>query len=166
MQPPDPYWKLRSPPPSPADEICGCPGEPAIKLMGAIGPNPIHCLDCNLEIPPERIPVPAILADELALWTQTYCALEHLSLLGDYEKWAEAHLENISSSINKHGRELTRQLNALRRCYYWHHQDQSVPFWTPASECPVCQHGLTEYRSRRFFPQLVCEACSIVVAGE
>ncbi len=51
----DPYFKLRSPEPTPPDELCTCLGVPPIKLMCALGYNPVHCMDCNLEVPPERL---------------------------------------------------------------------------------------------------------------
>jgi hypothetical protein len=44
---------------------------PPVKLMTmrqVAGFNPIHCLDCNLEVPPERLSLTADLAEEIASW--------------------------------------------------------------------------------------------------
>jgi len=65
----DVYERLR--PPEPAEDVCSCPGEPPIKLMtirDVRGFNPIHCLDCNLEVPPERLAIDRRLVEAIASW--------------------------------------------------------------------------------------------------
>src|SRR5205823_5984939 len=61
----DPYFMLRAPPPTPENEICSCRDDPPIKLMSLalLSENPIHCLRCNLEIPPERLRLDQPLVD-------------------------------------------------------------------------------------------------------
>ena len=53
-KPSDPYWKLRPVGPTPADEICRCADLKGVVLRDSLGENPIHCLVCNGEVPPER----------------------------------------------------------------------------------------------------------------
>jgi hypothetical protein len=60
----DIYARLRAPAATLPDEICSCSERP-IKLMWALSENPIHCLDCNLEIVPEALPLPPELVDRL-----------------------------------------------------------------------------------------------------
>ncbi|MBN1312860.1 MAG: DUF2310 family Zn-ribbon-containing protein [Anaerolineae bacterium] len=161
----DIYDKLRPPQPTPVDEICGCSGQKAIKLMSTFGFNPIHCLDCNLEVPPERIGLGADLAEATAFWSQVFRAIDRLWIDGDYEDWAGQELSNIESSVNKRGKKIAEALNSLRRCYYWYHQDQSVDFFKPITSCPLCGKGLSKY-TNGIFLQGICEDCSIVTVGE
>jgi predicted nucleic acid-binding Zn ribbon protein len=159
------YDKLRPPKPTPASEICGCSGQKPIKLMSTFSFNPIHCLDCNLEVPPERINLGIKLAEAIAFWSQTFRAIYHLWLDADYEDWAERELSDINSSVNRRGREIAKALNDLRRCYYWYHQDQSVDFFEPVISCPLCGKELTKYADS-IFQQGICGECSIVTVGE
>ncbi len=64
----DPYWKLKSPPPTPDDELCSCAGSPPIMLQAHLSPNPVSCIACNLEVAPERIGFSESLAEKLAFW--------------------------------------------------------------------------------------------------
>lgn len=52
---PDPYRKLRPETATPEDELCKCADRPPIVLQGHLSSNPIACLRCNGEVPPERI---------------------------------------------------------------------------------------------------------------
>ena len=60
----DPYEKLRMPGETPEEDLCGCTVPGRIMLRDALGSNPIHCLECNGEVPPERIGFGADLAEE------------------------------------------------------------------------------------------------------
>src|SRR3954453_14239909 len=97
----DKYFKLHPPEPTPADEICDCPGAPPIKLMCALGYNPIQCLNCNGEIPPEMLDLNWGLIESVAYWRNVYDALDRLWLdSADYEEWAKAQLTDIAGRVN------------------------------------------------------------------
>lgn len=163
----DRYQKFRPPASTPDDEICHCVGLKPVKLMSAaLGFNPIHCLDCNLEVPPERLAPSDDLVDAIAFWAQTCGAIDRLWLAsGPYEVWAAHELSNIDSPVNKEGREVASGLNKLRRCYYWYHQDQSVQEFHPVTKCPACGRQFSLY-TLGIFTQQICESCSIVTVGE
>jgi hypothetical protein len=99
----DKYASLRAPAQTPSDELCQCaPGTP-VKLMstGGIGFNPIHCLDCNLEVMPERLGLSAKLAEAVADWHCMHGAIDALELhSGAYEQWARGELLDPSSPAN------------------------------------------------------------------
>lgn len=162
---PDPYWKLRPLPPTPEEEICHCPGTPDILLRGPIcSTNPLACLDCSGEFPPERIGFDERLSEAIAFWTWTYQSLEYLWLdSGEYEAWARARLEDPEGEVNRRGLELTARLNGLRRTYYvWFvaHGDDDGPPPANCLRCPRC-NGETEPRGN----YRVCNGCSIVTDG-
>jgi hypothetical protein len=166
MDPSSPYYRLHAPPETPADEICKCRGKRPIKLMSALGYNPIHCLDCNREVRPETFRLTARLSDDIVSWRSVYDAIDRLWLdSGPYEKWAKAELSNIKSEVNHRGLALCRKLNRLRRCYFWYFQDQSVDILEPIKNCACCKKPLREY-SKGIFPQLICGTCSIVTVGD
>ena len=161
----DPYLKLRPPPATPFDELCHCPGHPAIKLMCALNYNPLHCLDCNLEIEPASLLLPVQLVESIAAWRSNYDAIDRLWLeSGEYEAWAKAQLSDITSPINVGGMRLRAQLDVVRRCYLWYFQDQSVDPFMPMTYCPNCGNGFIAYHSG-IFAQYICEDCSIVTVG-
>jgi hypothetical protein len=163
----DIYEGLRPPRPTPPDEICTCPAGTPVKLMSAarLSFNPIHCLECNLEVPPERIGLDRELAADLAFWHWTYGAIGALELAsGEYEAWARQELMNPESPANQHGLELARELGALVPTYFWFWQPEADEGWKPPSECPVCSGALTVYESG-IFRQLLCERDRVVVAG-
>lgn len=68
MEHPDIYFKLRPPKPTLADELCRCVGRTPIKLMYALSYNPIHCMGCNLEVPPQSLTLSEPLVEEIADW--------------------------------------------------------------------------------------------------
>jgi len=159
------YSKLYPPGPTPADEICSCLGHPPIKLMEALSYNPIHCMECNLEVPPESLKLETKLVEWIAHWRMRYAAIDCLWLDSkEYEEWAADQLRNIHSPINEQGRRLQRALNDIRRCYYWYFQDTIEDGRRPISSCPACGKAVT-VRASRVGPVLVCEACSIVAQG-
>ena len=162
----DPYFKLRPPDSTPADEICSCQGSPPIKLMCALSYNPIHCMNCNLEVAPESLRLAEKLTEWVAFWRACYGAIARLWLESrEYEGWAKQQLADIASPMNMRGRELQSELSNVRRCYYWYFQDESAEDYEPISRCPVCGGQVRAYDSG-IFKQVVCGACMIVAAGE
>ena len=161
----DPYFKLRPPLPTPESELCVCAGGKPIKLMCALSYNPLHCIDCNLEVPPESLGLDETLAEAIAFWRSIHDALDRLWLAsGEYETWARFELENIGSPVNQLGLELQQQLDRVRRCYYWFFQDESVEDFEPIRECPLCSGVLAPY-GNGIFPQAICQGCRIITVG-
>ena len=70
----DSYAKLRPPEPTPIDELCQCVGAP-VKLMCAFSYNPVHCMDCNLAVPPETLALPESIVEAIVRWREVYEAL-------------------------------------------------------------------------------------------
>jgi len=165
MTPSPDYSRLYPPGPTPPDEICSCAGRPPLKLMDALGYNPIHCMHCNLEVPPESLPLSTGLIEEIAAWRGLHAAVHHLWLdSGDYEGWAAGQLKDIESPVNKKGRRVQRTLNEIHRCYYWYFQEPIGRENPAIRSCPGCQGPLVS-RATRTGPVLVCEGCSLLAAG-
>jgi hypothetical protein len=164
----DIYAKLRPREPTPLDEICSCPGEPPIKLMSMRqvgGFNPIHCLDCNLEVPPERLALTAEMVEEVAYWDWERGAIETLELAsGAYEGWARNRLLDPEGETNVDGRVLAEKLTPIRSCYLWFFQPESDEEWTARTTCPVCGEPLEPYPGG-IFRQLLCERDRLVLVG-
>jgi len=159
------YAKLRPPEPTAADELCRCSDAP-LKLMSALSYNPVHCMDCNLEVPPDTLAFSRALVEAIASWSNIYDAIDRLWLAsGAYEPWARLELSDIASAANTRGRLVQEAINSVRRCYYWYFQDQSAPQYQPSALCPVCGEPLQDYTSGIFL-QRVCENDSIVTSGE
>jgi len=161
------YWPLRAPEQTPSDEICSCPSGTPVKLMstGRLGFNPIHCLECNLEVPPERLGLGRDLTQAIAYWLSVYGAIDALELAsGEYEEWARGELLNPESPPNREGLAVAREVNELNRCYFWFWQPESDDDWQPRTTCPVCGEALVPHDSG-IFPQLLCEADSVVLVG-
>jgi len=152
----DPYHRLKPYPGSP-DDLCTCSDEPPIKLMSTLGENPIHCMRCNREVPPERLRLETREVDAVASWQSVQGAIEMLELdSGPYELWARAQLMDPNSPTNRRGLEVSGLLRA-HRCYFWFFQpigiDEDIPGLT---NCPVCDRRLVRYDDG-IFPQLICE---------
>lgn len=164
----DIYAKLRIPQATPEDEICSCSGTPPIKLMTMRQVdrfNPIHCLDCNLEVPPERLELTADIVEEIASWDWEHGALETLELAsGSYEDWARSRLLDPDSPTNVAGRALAVKLSAFRTCYFWFFQPQGDDNWQPRTTCPVCAEPVEHYDAGSF-PQLLCQRDRLVLVG-
>ncbi len=127
--------------------------------------NPIHCLKCNLEVPPERLGFGRELADAIATWLRTYGAIDALELeSGAYESWARGELLDAASAPNVEGRRVARQLDEFRRCYFWFWQADCDDDFEPCSVCPVCQQPLERYDDG-IFPQLLCDRDRLVLVG-
>lgn len=160
------YDRLRPPAPTPDDEICDCPHGTPVKLMGAaLFYNPIHCLECNGEVPPERLELDPRLAEDLATWLSTYRAIDWLELAsGEYEMWARQQLMDLDGPPNREGLQLNGRLNEAVRSYFWLWQPESEDGWRPPTRCPLCNDELTRHDTG-LFPQLLCEEDSIVIVG-
>ena len=166
MEEPTLSAKLRSPEPTPEEELCRCEDRPPIKLMSPLTENPIHCMNCNLEVPPETLALSGEAVDKVVRWNALYHAIDVLWLdSGAYEAWARGQLADITSAVNTRGREVQSVLNDTHHCYYRYFQDQSADEYHPLRSCPVCGDALLDYPPGIFF-QRVCERDSIVVAGE
>ena len=115
----DPYDRLRPAAPTPANEVCSCsPGTP-IMLMTALGDNPIHCLNCNLEVDPISISLPEAMVDQVAQWQWIAGAFEALELdSGPYEAMAQAELLNLGSPVHLSRRRSDRGVR-LDRSHPW-----------------------------------------------
>lgn len=162
----DIYFKLRSAQPTPADELCACSGSPPAKLMYALVENPIHCLDCNLELPPERLALTVEHIRALTDWRSVYASIYRLWLdSGSYEEWAYRQLTDLSSAANRRGLTARAALDPIRRCYYWYFQDETGDHGDLLRNCPSCEERLAMY-PHGIFPQFLCERCSIVTVAE
>jgi hypothetical protein len=172
----DPYWKLRPAPPTPADEICTCTNSPPLLLQPCLSPNPLACLKCNLEVPPEQVGFSEELADDLARWRNFYECFYRLWLDSDeFESWAQIHLENPKSLVNQRGLALVAALNHFRRTYYGWFQAEEAEDSQPLAHCPVCKtqlsaysgdSGKSAYGGGTHEPKTqrsVCERCSIAM---
>jgi predicted nucleic acid-binding Zn ribbon protein len=154
------YAKLRPPQPTPTDEICGCDAQPPIKLMRALSYNPIHCVACNQEVPPEYIGLSAQLAQAVANWNQIASATDRLWLdSGAYESWAQSQLSDLASPVNVEGRRLAGELDGNRRCYYWCFVDSETA--AGLVSCPRC-HRVLRTMSAGPFKQAFCDECSLI----
>jgi predicted nucleic acid-binding Zn ribbon protein len=152
--------------PIPQDELCSCSPNPPVKLMSALGNHPIHCVNCNLAVPLERLALTESLVNTLVHWQRLYNAIDLLWLdSGEYEEWARQQLSDIHSYINRLGRKAQQELNPIYRCYYWYFQDESASDYTPFIACPVCGQRLQDYPNG-IFKQRICEACGIIGVGE
>lgn len=155
----DPYWKLRPESRTPDDELCSCANSPAIMLQPRLRSNPLSCIACNLEVPPQRVGFSEALAERLAFWRSFHESFYYLWLdSGEFEDWAKAQLEDPESPVNRRGLELVSQLNTHRRTYYWWFQYDGQEDFEPRSRCPNCDSEL----ARQDWVH-VCEQCSIVV---
>lgn len=154
----DPYWKLRPPPPTPEDELCSCPDAPPVVLM-CRGYNPLACLECNGDVPPERLGFDEQLAEELAFWRSFYKAFDTLWLdSGEFEGWARRELSDPESVPNRRGLKLVEELNKYNPSYFLWFQEPGEEDFKPLSRCPRCDGELLPSRGRR-----VCDACKIAV---
>ena len=170
----DPLARLHPPAGTPADEICACVDRPPLKLMQALGWNPIHCMRCNLEVAPETLSLSPALVDSIAAWRGVYDALDRLWLdSGTYERWAAGQLGDLQSDVNRRGLALRTELDRLRRCYYWvftSTDDTHVHLGESPSErldanCPLCRQQLTPFPNTAT-SQAVCDNCSLVMASD
>jgi len=153
----DPYWKLRPIPPTPADELCDCQGEPPLILRDSLGDNPLACADCNLEVPPERIGFSEELAEELAVWQSFHRCFYQLWLdSGKFASWASAELSHPDSEVNVRGLQAVQNLTRIRTAFLWWFRDTEQEHASPMQTCPACASRLETVG----FAQ-GCKACRI-----
>jgi hypothetical protein len=165
LQAQDPYHRLRSAPPTPADEICSCAPARPIMLMSALSNNPVQCLDCNLEVELASLPLPAAMVDAVAHWSWIAGAIHALELdSGPYEEWAQSELLNLASPVNQEGLQVRHALDGIRRCYYvlFQQMDLKTGAFLIPETCPPCGGQLAAYPAGQL-PRLICEACSLVL---
>src|SRR3954469_5037431 len=156
MTSPDPYARLRPPKPTPDDERCVCSDSPSIVLRSVLTPNPLGCLTCNLEVPPDLLGFPEELSDALAAWRSLHDSIYILWLRsGDLETSAKQQLESPTSPVNERGLQLASQLSAYRQCYYWWFADPDEE--STHSSCVRCGGELQPAPRGRS-----CESCRIV----
>ncbi|MGD9366841.1 MAG: DUF2310 family Zn-ribbon-containing protein [Desulfobacteraceae bacterium] len=154
----DPYQKLIPEMPTPDDEVCHCEELKDIYLAHKLGSNPVHCLRCNGEIPPEKLALSGTLADSIASWNSVYGSLYALWLdSGEYENWARDRLLDVKGQVNIDGLDLVKQLDRVAISYYlWFYEnDDDVP-----NACPLCGIALEKSYGIDF---LKCRSCKIII---
>jgi predicted nucleic acid-binding Zn ribbon protein len=157
----DPYWKLRPMGPTDAEDLCNCPTIDALVLHDSFGPNPLYCLHCNGEVPPERVGFDAALAEDLAFWHKLQHALNALWLdSGEYEAWAVEQLSDLSGAVNTRAFTLAERISKFIRTYVWLFTDCTVDGYELPTQCPKCAGPLAPTRREEVFR---CDACAIVV---
>jgi predicted nucleic acid-binding Zn ribbon protein len=133
--------------------------------MEALGSNPMHCLVCNGEVPPERVDLPQELAERLADWNRLSYAFSILWLdSAEYEAFAAGELFRVESVLNQRGLALAEALNRIAPAYFALPDDQSRDEYAPRSVCPLCKGQLIRADSRHDWR--VCHACRLVSPGE
>jgi hypothetical protein len=156
-----PYWQLRPAGPTPDDEVCYCPPDTPIMLRDGLTDNPLFCVSCHGEVPPERLGFDARFAEQIANWLSVYDSLYRLWLdSGAYEKWAAARLSDPYGQVNRRGREIVAQLDAVTPTYYWWFVDTEAIEPDELAGCPVCSGPLDLVKGRDFRE---CAVCRILV---
>jgi len=154
----DPYIRLRPAGPTADEDVCRCPSGTEVTLRDGMTDNPLVCLTCNGEVPPERLGFSGELADEISDWLSVYDSLYRLWLdSGEYEQWAAARLSDADGAVNTRGREIVARLNEIVPAYYWWSVDTDAS--EPLAACPVCSGPLRQFADRDF---QVCSACRIL----
>src|SRR6185369_7089733 len=157
----DTYQKLRPSPPVPDAEMCRCADIQAAILMPHLTENPLTCMECKGEIPPERVHLEPDVAESLASWNHFFGAFETLWLdSGEYEEWARSELEDPASPVTVRGLELVRQLGAAPTYYLHLFQDTTRETWEAPTSCPRCGSA-----PARVLGWLVCETCRREIGG-
>jgi hypothetical protein len=158
----DAHRKLRPQQATPPEERCSCEGCPPLLLRSTLGPNPLSCAACNLEVLPERLGISSELAEALATWRSFHDCFYLLWLdSGEFEDWAWNELSNPRSPVNSRGLSLRAQLEQVRHAYYWWFQEVGGAGFMPLTNCPVCGSRLLDAK----LVGNVCESCGILVAN-
>jgi len=174
----DRYLKLRPFPAPPADELCACQEIEALALCYVFySRNPLRCLSCNNEVPPERLDLTPAMVDSLASWASFYGCFYLLWLeSGEFETWARQQLTDPRSPANERGLAVCGRLSEIKPCYFWWFEETVDEDYQPLSACPRCGAPLAERPSpsppggksverESSFRRLVCEPCRIVVCN-
>lgn len=132
--------------------------------MQALSSNPLHCMDCNLEVRPEPLGLKDDQILSIAQWSAVYRALDALWLDStEYESWSERELSDIHSPVNVRGLEIQKSLNQERPCYYWLFQTARPEL---LRACPLCGQDLIRRSKPSFMACFTCENCRIVTADD
>lgn len=157
----DPFHKLRPQAATPEAELCRCLELRSVMLQSHGSSNPIACLSCGLEVAPERVGFTADLVDQVANWCAFYDAFFELWLdSGEFELWARTQLEELSSPVNRRGMKVAREIDSIRRCYYWLFQDTGADEFSALTKCQKCGAKLSQIGRWSG-----CEGCAIIIAN-
>jgi len=143
-------------------EHCCCEQVSSVKIMYAYEESSIYCMNCNLQVIRDDFEEIQNL-QEFSTWKNEYNAIYKLWLVsGSYETWANEQLALPDSILNKDGRELTKVVGKILKCYYFIHQDNSEDQTQELEDCPVCGEKMKNAEVRNFLEKY-CDECSIVV---
>lgn len=106
--------------------LCHCPTDTPVLLKGILPTPPLQCLECQLPVALESSNATIELFISIHRWHQEYRQLE------------KQNLEDVISSINLEGFELSQQLNKIKTTYYWVFQDISNATYIQPKLCPFC----------------------------
>ena len=149
-----PYRKLE---PEPPGDICTCRSNSGLILVSLMTSNPLHCIQCKGEIPPQWLELKASLVEAIASWRDTHDSLYWLWLeSGAYEQWAKSELLNAKGAMNQDGLQIRCDLHSILQCEYWWFTDSDDP---EPTNCPVCTSALSE--SETAWGTYHCPACHI-----
>jgi hypothetical protein len=130
-------------------------------LRDGLSHNPLFCVACNGEVPPERLGFDARFAEEIASWLSVADSLYRLWLdSGEYEAWAAARLSDRHGQVNRTGLDIVARLNELVPAYHWWFVDTDAAEAEKPTACPLCSGPLRGYEGRDF---RACAACRILV---
>jgi hypothetical protein len=130
-------------------------------LRDGLTDNPLFCVECNGEVPAERLGFDAEFAEQIANWLSVYDSLYRLWLdSGEYEAWAADRLLDPQGQVSQAGMDIVARLNDLVPTYYWWFMDTEAAEEENPSSCPLCSGPLRECEDRNF---RVCAACRILV---
>jgi len=150
----DPYLKLKPRGTTPPEDRCTCSELHAVYLAHVLTDNPIQCLSCRGEVPPERIGFDSEVTELIANWNTVYGSVYALWLdSGEYESWAETELLGKDSPINVRGMTARKKLSEyVPTKYLW--------FWSESKpvQCPICSSTLQIVDGDR----VGCNSCEVL----
>jgi predicted nucleic acid-binding Zn ribbon protein len=154
----DPYLRLRGFV-TPTEDLCDCAEPAVLQLMYALTSNPICCLYCNREVPPERIDLSVELVDQVASWNSLYGAFYTLWLdSGEWEAFAVCQLQDPQGRLVQAGLDIVHELSKVRPAYLAWHSDEAKKH----EGCPRCDGELDDVDTR-IGTRHRCESCRIVL---
>lgn len=154
----DPFWKLKPVPATPLDQVCNCAVDAPYMLLQRLGPNPIVCMHCKREVPPETSGFTPKQAEAIASWNSLYSCFYLLWLdSAEYETWSQHELEDPESALNARSVSLVQSLSSTHPTYYSWFESPGDEDWEPLSSCPLCKSRL-----RKHGDYLLCDSCHVV----
>lgn len=130
-------------------------------LRDGLSSNPLFCISCNGEVPPERLGLDGELVEIIANWLSVYDSLYRLWLdSGEYEAWASVRLADPHGQVNRRGREIVERLSDINPAYYWWFVDTETPESGRLANCPICSGPVSEVEGKEF---RLCATCRILV---